>query len=52
MPDSHFKQHQAPLPDVAHDQLFRTARTYNAFEPEALPAALLREADALLELSS
>jgi len=43
MPDSHAKQHETPLPDASLDQLFREARTYNAFEPEALPRALLKE---------
>src|SRR5689334_4296694 len=31
------------LPGPSLDRLFRTARTYNAFEPEAIPEALLRE---------
>ncbi len=43
MPEGHAKPHESPLPGAAMDQLFRTARTYNAFEPEALPQALLRE---------
>jgi nitroreductase len=43
MPDSHAKPHDAPLPGASLDQLFRTARTYNAFAPEALPRALLHE---------
>jgi nitroreductase len=43
MPEGHAKPHEKPLPDGSLDQLFRTARTYNAFEPEAIPEALLRE---------
>src|SRR6185295_12670267 len=31
------------LPGPSLDRLFGTARTYNAFEPEAIPEALLRE---------
>lgn len=31
------------LPDASLDRLFRTARSYNAFEPAALPQALLHE---------
>ncbi len=31
------------LPAESLDRLFRTARTYNAFEPEAIPQALLHE---------
>jgi 3-hydroxypropanoate dehydrogenase len=43
MPEGYAKPHEKPLPDGALDQLFRAARTYNAFEPEAIPEALLRE---------
>jgi nitroreductase len=43
MPEGHAKPHDKPLPGATLDQLFRTARTYNAFEPEAIPEALLRE---------
>ena len=43
MPEGHAKPHEAPLPGASLDQLFRTARSYNAFEPEAIPAALIRE---------
>jgi nitroreductase len=42
MSESHEKQ-GAPLPGASLDQLFRTARTYNAFKPEALPGALMHE---------
>lgn len=31
------------LPAASLDRLFRAARTYNAFEPEAIPQALLHE---------
>lgn len=31
------------LPPASLDRLFRTARTYNAFEPTAIPQAVLRE---------
>jgi nitroreductase len=31
------------LPSASLDQLFRTARTHNAFEPDAIPQALLHE---------
>jgi nitroreductase len=31
------------LPAASLDRLFRTARTYNAFEPEAIAEALIRE---------
>jgi 3-hydroxypropanoate dehydrogenase len=43
MPEGHAKPHEIPLPGASLDQLFRTARSYNAFEPEALPNALLHE---------
>jgi nitroreductase len=43
MSASQAKQHEAPLPGDALDQLFRAARTYNAFEPQALPRALMQE---------
>jgi 3-hydroxypropanoate dehydrogenase len=35
--------HRAALPGASLDQLFRQARTYNAFEPETMAQALLRE---------
>src|SRR5689334_16071485 len=38
--DSH---HRAALPGAALDQLFRTARTYNAFEPQRIAESLIRE---------
>jgi 3-hydroxypropanoate dehydrogenase len=37
MPDSAFRP---PLPDVALDQLYRQARTYNAFSGEVSDALL------------
>lgn len=43
MPEGHAKPHEIPLPGASLDQLFREARSYNAFEPEALPGLLLRE---------
>ena len=33
----------APLPDTDLDQLFREARSYNAWNPEPLPEALLKQ---------
>jgi len=38
--DSH---HRAALPGASLDQLFRDARTYNAFEPARIAEALIRE---------
>jgi 3-hydroxypropanoate dehydrogenase len=43
MPEGHAKPHEAQLPGASLDRLFRTARSYNAFEPEAIPGALIRE---------
>ena len=43
MPEGHAKPHEAPLSGASLDRLFRTARSYNAFEPAAIPAALIRE---------
>jgi len=41
---------RTPLPDSALDQLFREARTYSAWLPIPVPAALLRHAYALARL--
>jgi 3-hydroxypropanoate dehydrogenase len=35
--------HHAALPPASLDQIFRTARTYNVFEPEQIAGALIRE---------
>ena len=35
--------HEAPLPGASLDQLFRTARTYNAFAPESIARAVIEE---------
>jgi len=35
--------HRAALPGASLDQLFREARTYNAFEPDAIAQALVKE---------
>lgn len=43
MTDSPDRQHSGPIPGAALDQLFRTARTHNAFETENLTAALAEQ---------
>lgn len=43
MTDSPDHQHAAPIPGAALDQLFRTARSYNAFKAESLTTALAEQ---------
>jgi nitroreductase len=43
MTDRHRADQHAALPPASLDRIFRTARTYNAFEPEQIAGTLIRE---------